>query len=400
MNGINVTYITRLAENQLNKILKGNKIGVLLGARQVGKSTLVERVTRSAKTVTLNFDVDTDKMRFLATSKMTPQNAWVSLGQPDILILDEAQRLPETARIVKGWHDVRLPLRIVLLGSSSLELLSHAAESLTGRNERLILPPLLFEEALQAQSWFSGSYPREVVLKTFADALHAFLMERLAFGSYPEVVVTPARKPLLRNLAADYLWKDILQTGLVKTPESIKRLLMLLAHQAGSVVSTNELATQLQLARPTVERYLDLLEQCFVVFRLSSFSTHPRKEISKSKKIFFWDTGIRNALLNQFSTDPFRPDLGRLWENWVIAEIAKRNLIEGVPCELFFWRSRHGSEVDLVVKGEDELRAFEIKWRRSRSRCRAFADAYGIEPVILSSDNPFVSDMVMADPHK
>jgi len=355
---------------------------------------------RSNKTLTLNFDVETDKLRFLAASKMTPKDAWVSLGQPEILILDEAQRLPETARIVKGWHDVRLPVRIILLGSSSLELLSHAAESLTGRNEKLILPPLLFQEALQAQAWYAGTLSREVLLQTFTDPLHVFLMERMAFGSYPEVVVTPARKPLLRNLAADYLWKDILQTGLVKTPESIKRLLMLLAHQVGSVVSTNELATQLQLARPTVERYIDLLEQCFVIFRLSSFSTHPRKEISKSKKIFFWDTGIRNALLNQFSTDEYRPDIGRLWENWVIAEIAKCNLLQGGACELFFWRSRHGSEVDLVVKGEDELRAFEIKWRRSRSRCRAFADAYGIEPVILSSENPFVSDLALADPHE
>lgn len=387
-------HISRIAEHQLRTILAGNKIGLILGARQVGKTTLVEHVTKRNKTLTLNFDVDTDKLRFIAISQLAPSDALVSLGQPEILILDEAQRLPETARIVKGWHDVNLPVRIVMLGSSSLELLSHATESLTGRNEKLCLPPLLFEETLQTQPWFAETYPRNVLLETFAAPLHSFLLERMAYGAYPEVVTTSTREHLLRNLAADYLWKDILQTGLVKTPDLIKRLLMLLAHQTGSEVSTHELATQLRMACTTVDRYIDLLEQCFVIFRLPAYSTNPRKEISKSKKIFFWDTGIRNALLNQFSTDELRPDLGSLWENWVIAEIAKRNLIESSPYELFFWRSRHSSEVDLVVTRGTELKAFEIKWRQQRIACRAFTDAYGIEPTLLSSANPFVADAV------
>ena len=387
-------YISRLAENQLRNMLAEDKVGLILGARQVGKTTLVEHVTKKDKTLTLNFDIETDKLRFIAASKLAPLDALVSLGQPEILVLDEVQRLPEAARIVKGWHDARLPVHIIMLGSSSLELLSHTTESLTGRNLKLRLPPLLFEETLQTQSWFSKTYSREVLLDTFAAPLRSFLLERMVYGSYPEVVTTSARECLLRNLAADYLWKDILQTGLVKTPDQIKRLLMLLAHQAGSEVSINELATQLQMARATVDRYLDLLEQCFVIFRMPAYSTNPRKEISKSKKIFFWDTGIRNALLNQFSTDELRPDLGGLWENWVIAEIAKRNLIEGFPCELFFWRSRHSSEVDLVVTGGAGLKAFEIKWRRQRAPCRAFADAYGVEPTVLSSGNPFVSDVL------
>jgi predicted AAA+ superfamily ATPase len=179
--------------------------------------------------------------------------------------------------------------------------------------------------------------------------LRAFLMQRLSFGSYPEVATSADPVPLLRELSSDYLWKDVLQTGLVKTPDLIKRLLLLLAHQAGSEVSVNELAGQLQMARPTVDRYLDLLEQTFVIFRLASFSTNPRKEITKGQKVFFWDTGIRNALLNAFSPDEFRPDIGALWENWVIAEIAKRNALLGSPAELFFWRTRSQSEVDLVV---------------------------------------------------
>ena len=142
-----------------------------------------------------------------------------------------------------------------------------------------------------------------------------------------------------------------------------------------------------------MERYLDLLEQTFVIFRLRSYSTNPRKEVSKSQKIFFWDTGIRNALLNAFSTDELRPDIGSLWENWVIAEIAKRNALLGSPLEMFFWRTRAQSEVDLVVKGQNGLLAFEIKWSPSRVSGRAFRDAYGIEVKQINADNPFAIDI-------
>ena len=152
----------------------------------------------------------------------------------------------------------------------------------------------------------------------------------------------------LQSLGNPEYLKDILQTGLVKSPDLIKRLLMLLAHQIGSEVSVHELATQLHRARQTVERYLDLLEQTWVIFRLPSFSTNPRKEISKSRKIYFWDTGIRNALLGTFSTDELRPDIGSLWENWVVAEVKKRNGLLGGLSELYFWRSR-GEDTGLAL---------------------------------------------------
>ncbi len=218
-------------------------------------------------------------------------------------------------------------------------------------------------------------------------------MQRLAFGSYPEIVTSDQPTQLLRELSSDYLWKDVLQAGLVKTPDLIKRLLLLLAHQAGSEVSVNELATQLQMARPTVDRYLDLLEQTFVIFRLLSFSTNPRKEIARSQKVSFWDTGIRSALLNAFATDALRPDIGALWENWVIAEVAKRNALLGSPAELFFWRTRAQSEVDLVVKQASGLQAYEIKWSPRRVSGRAFRDAYNVEVEPIRADNPFAVDV-------
>ena len=385
-------YLRRQAEPLLKAILAGGKVGVLLGARQVGKTTLVEHVVAGQNAVFLNFDVEVDKARFLAAAALTPQAGLRSLGSPAVLVIDEAQRLPETSRLIKGWHDARVPAKFLLLGSSSLDLLDQAAESLTGRNRKLVLPPLLFSETLGTQTWANAEASSAHLCQHFAPQLRAFLLQRLNFGSYPEIVTSEHPAPLLRELSSDYLWKDILQTGLVKTPDLIKRLLLLLAHQAGSEVSVNELATQLQMARATVDRYLDLLEQTFVIFRLPSFSTNPRKEIAKSQKVFFWDTGIRNALLNVFSSDPSRPDIGALWENWVIAEVAKHNALHGSAAELYFWRTRAQSEVDLVVKQGNRLRAFEIKWSQRSISARAFRDAYGVEVETLRPDNPFVGE--------
>jgi predicted AAA+ superfamily ATPase len=209
------------------------------------------------------------------------------------------------------------------------------------------------------------------------------------------VATSPEPEPLLRELSADYLWKDVLQTGLVKTPEAIKRLLLLLAHQAGSEVSVNELSKRLQMARATVDRYLDLLEQTFVIFRLPAFATNPRKEITKSKKIYFWDTGIRNALLRSFSPAEFRPDIGKLWENWVVAEAAKSNAPLGFPADLHFWRTKAQSEVDLVVHRNGKLRAFEIKWSPRRISGRAFRDAYGVRVEPITPDNPLAAESAL-----
>lgn len=383
-------YLKRIAEQPLVAMLDSNKVGILLGARQVGKTTLVEHVLAGQSAVFLNFDIEVDKYRFLAAAALSPAEALRSLGNPEVLVVDEAQRLPQASRVVKGWYDARLPVKILLLGSSSLDLLDQMSESLTGRNRKLVLPPLLFSETLGTQPWASGAAAGHLC-RHFAPQLRTLLMQRLAFGSYPEVVTSSDPARLLRELSSDYLWKDVLQTGLVKTPDTIRRLLMLLAHQGGGEVSVNELATQLQAARPTVERYLELLEQTFVIFRLPSFSTNPRKEITKSRKVFFWDTGIRNALLNAFSTDEFRPDIGRVWENWAIAEVAKQNALRGSPADLFFWRTRAQSEVDLVVKRDTGLRAFEIKWSPRRVSGRAFRDAYGVQVESIRPNNPFAT---------
>lgn len=390
-------YIKRIAERSLSRILESGKIGMVLGARQVGKTTLMEHVLSSENNVRLNFDLEFDKQRFLAASALPPRDAMVSLGRPRVLILDEAQRMPEAFRTVKGWYDAGAPVKFILLGSSSLNLLSLSAEPLTGRNRKLYLPPLLFEEVLAAQEWWTPEYSLGAVAKHFAEPLRFLLLQSMAYGLYPEVVTKDEKRELLQDLSSDYLWKDVLQTGLVKTPDTIKKLLLLLAHQVGAEVSVSELAVQLHTARATVDRYLDLLEQTFVIFRLPAFSTNPRKEISKSQKIFFWDTGIRNALLKAFSTEPDRSDIGALWENWAIAEVAKRNILEGRPASLYFWRSRAQSEVDLVVQRDDTLRAFELKWKADGKANRAFREAYGVDVEQHNANHPFIGASIFDD---
>lgn len=383
--------LKRESEIVLSAAINSGKVALVLGARQVGKTTLVESFFSGQDVRFLNFDVELHKQQFIAASRMAPLEALRTLGNPKILVLDEAQRLPEACRIVKGWFDSRVPTSFVLLGSSALNLLDQSAESLTGRNRKVLLPPLTWSETLGATEWGASVTTQPEARGALSQAIRAFLMQRLALGSYPEAVLASEPKAVLRNLCADYLWKDILQEGLVRNPTLLRRLLMLLAHQIGSEVSISELATQLQMHRNTVMRHLDLLEQTFVIFRLPAFSTNPRKEICKSQKIYFWDTGIRNALLNAFSAHEWRTDIGVLWENWAIAEVAKRNMIMGSPWELFFWRSRSKSEVDLVLTHEHGLHAFEFKWKAtSKARSlRAFEEAYGSSVEVVSASDPF-----------
>jgi len=378
-------YIPRTAEKIFSKMLLSSKVVMVLGARQVGKTTLVQRTLKDKKTLFLNLDIETDKQRFLAAATLSPTEAMLSLKNPEILIIDEAQRLSETGRIIKGWYDAKVSTKMVLLGSSSLNLLDQSAESLTGRNVKLFLTPLSFREILSVQPWYSKAFTTDQLQKQFSDQIKTILLQTMVFGSYPETVTTVNKQRYLKNLVADYLLKDVLQIGLVKSPDTIKELLLLLAYQAGSVVSINELANNLNVSRKTVERHLDLLEQTFVIFKLSSFSTNPRKEIAKSSKIFFWDTGIRNALLNEFNVSSLRSDIGKLWENWVVAEFAKQNLQEGSPKNLYFWRSRAGSEIDLVTKEGEEIRAYEIKWSGKKTATRAFGEHYKIKVKVIGN---------------
>ena len=375
-------HIKRIAENELYSLLNDPKVIIILGARQVGKTTLVKQILAGKECVFFNLDIEVDKQRIQSISSLPPIDALKSLGNPNYIVIDEAQRLTDTGRIVKGWFDAHIPVKVILLGSSSLNLLNQSAESLTGRNEKLFLPPLLFREIAENQSWYSTALSDSLIIESFPTQIQELLIQSMVFGSYPEASTTTHK--------TRYLLKDILQLGLVKTPDIIKRLLMLLAHQIGSEASISELANGLNISRQTVERYLALLEQTYVIFRLPAFSTNARKEINKSHKIYFWDTGIRNALLNDFSLNPMRSDIGTLWENWVIAEFAKQNLLQGQRQNLYFWRSRNSGEVDLVINKDEQISAFEIKWKKQIINKRSFTTKYGVAVQLIDSSNPFI----------
>lgn len=389
-------YIPRLAEEIIQKLLKTPKIIIVLGARQVGKTTLIERIVREQTGIILNLDIAVDKARLLAANNLPPVDAIKSLGNPSAVVIDEAQRLPEASTIVKGWYDQHVPSKIILLGSSSLNLLDQTAETLTGRNEKLFLPPLIFSEIVRNQTWYSDNLNTNIIKKSFLPQIHSLLMQTLIYGSYPEAITSDNKERYLLNLTSDYLLKDVLQLGFIKSDEIIKKLLMLLAYQIGSEVSVNELASNLGIARNTVERYLDLLEKTFVIFRLHAFSTNQRKEIVKNTKIFFWDTGVRNALLKEFSLSEYRADIGHLFENWVIAEFAKKNMLEGNLYNMYFWRTTDTREVDLVIKGNNVFKAYEIKWKKQKAVGKSFEHRYNIPVELITKETMLDFSLVIA----
>lgn len=370
---------------------------MLLGARQVGKTTLVEPFAKHTKSLFLNCDVVTDRNRLMTASAQSVETAMNTLGDPELLIIDEAQNLPEVGRIVKGWYDSNVATKIVLLGSSSLDLLDATAEPLTGRNRKIFLTPLLFEELLRNQDWYSKELTNDLLKEYWAVQINGLVLGHMVYGGYPEVVTSTNKEECLAELTSDYLLRDVLYNGLVKSPDLIKRLLALLAYQAGSKVNVSELANALNVTRPTVQDYLQLLERSYVIFTVGSYSTNLRNEISKDRKIFFWDTGVRNALLKEFSMSPLRSDIGSLFENWVMAEIAKKNLLQGDRFNIFFWRKTDGGEVDIVIKGTDTFKAYEVKWSKtSKTRGgRAFTNAYDIPVETITQDN--VIDVLLAE---
>lgn len=381
-------YINRLVEAQLTKSLKNRKVLLLLGARQVGKTTLIEHILKKRAGQMLNMDIAVDYARVTAAAHLAPHEAIRSLGGKELLIIDEAHRVPDIGRITKGWYDAHVKTKIILLGSSSQTLLDNASAELAGRNEKLWVTPLLFQEVLQQQSWFTKELPPAALQQHFADQVQALLLQRLVYGSYPEAYVTDNPEQYLTNLTSDYLLKDIFTSSLVRSPEDVRRLLLELTQEIGNTVSVNQLATRLKLSRQTVQRYLDLLEGIFVIFSVPAYCTNPTTEISKSYKYYFWDNGVKNALQREWVVSDKRSDIGVLWENWVMAELFKLSRTLNRQEEIFFWQSRNGSGVDLVIKQGSELFPFEICFDEHHAKSsRSFSSTYKIPAQHITPQN-------------
>jgi predicted AAA+ superfamily ATPase len=342
--------------------LTGKKAVVLLGARQVGKTTLLRSLfVEDGNALWLNGD--TSNARILLTAQSVEQLR-VIIGKHNILVIDEAQRIPDIGIVLKLVIDNIPEVKVIATGSSSLELAGKTAEPLTGRKRQFPLFPLSFAEMAEHQGLLAESN---------------LLQHRLVYGYYPDIVNSPGEeRRLLQELSDSYLYKDILALDRIKKSEQLTRLLRALAFQIGSQVSYTELGQLCGLDNKTVEKYITILEQTFVIFRLGSYSRNLRNELKSSRKIYFTDNGIRNALIADFRPVELRDDIGKLWENFLVSERFKRNAYAESYANPWFWRTTAQQEIDYIEEQDGRLSAFEFKWNPSAKtkQPKAFQMAY------------------------
>lgn len=343
-----VSTIPRLLEDIIFEKLKPGLVIGLFGARRTGKTFLMERLkSRLADKKVLMIQGDNiDAAEIISSQRLSILKQFTS-GY-DYLFIDEAQKIPNIGNSLKLMVDTIPELIIFVTGSSAFDLRNKIGEPLTGRNKYYYLYPI-------AQLELSEDY---------IQAKHN-LESRLIYGSYPQVITADSenqKADILESIKNGVLLKDILELDNLKNSLFIMSLLRLIAFQIGNDVSHNELANTLGVSKNTVARYLELLEKCFILFSIQSFSRNLRKEIRKSKRYFFWDNGIRNAVISNFNRLLLRDDIGRLWENYCMSERMKRNQYLARRCNCYFWRTYDQKEIDLVEEEGGELSGFEFKW--------------------------------------
>lgn len=357
-------FIKRYFTN-LDSMVKPGRVLVIYGPRRVGKTTLLKNYLEGTK---YRYKIDSgDNMltrHVLGSQDFKALDEYIQ-GY-DGLALDEAQQIPHIGMGLKILIDNHPEFRIIATGSSSFDLAQQTGEPLTGRKRTINLFPFSQQELLSLYNRFELS-----------EHLHDFLI----FGSYPQVITAVSRKDKiteLEELVSSYLLKDIFSLERLRHSRTIFDLLKLLAFQIGSEVSINELATQLGINGKTVERYLDLLEKSFVIFRLGSLSRNLRNEIRSKQKYFFVDTGVRNGIISQFNDISLRDDVGKLWENFIISERMKKRSYEEAYANSYFWRTYEQQEIDLIEEKDGTFFAFEMKWKAPQkiSAPRKFSETY------------------------
>ena len=367
--------IVRAIEEKISKeVNSGKKAVVLLGARQVGKTTLLRSLFSDNDNI-LWLNGDTSNDRSLLTAQSVEQLR-VIIGKNNVLVIDEAQRVTDIGIILKLIIDNIPHVKVVATGSSSLDLANRTSESLTGRKRQFTLFPFSFGEMVK----YHGLLPEKNLVP-----------HRLIYGYYPNIVNSPGEeRRLLQELSDSYLYKDILVFDKIKKSDQLTRLLRALAFQIGSQVSYTELGQLCGLDNKTVEKYISVLEQMFVIFRLGSYSRNLRNELKTSRKVYFNDNGIRNALIADFRPVELRDDVGKLWENFLVSERFKRNAYSESYANSWFWRTQAQQEIDYIEEEDGHLRAFEFKWSPSAKAKQpaAFAAAYpGSSFDVIHKDN-------------
>ncbi|MBN2659141.1 MAG: ATP-binding protein [Spirochaetales bacterium] len=341
----------RFLESEVkSKIGKGKAI-ILIGPRQVGKTTLINKILENRNHLFL--DADDPSIRRLLAEPDTLQIKRI-LGRHSIVFIDEAQRIPHiglTSKIIVDQFD---NIQLILSGSSSFDLANAFNEPLTGRKWEYELFPVTWEEFEEKHGYVYGEQDLE---------------NRLIYGFYPDVLNHPGdEREILKQLVSSYLYRDILAFAGLRKSESLEKLLLLLALQVGSEVNYDELGRSAGIDKNTVSRYIDILMKGYVLFSLSSFSRNVRNEIKKRKKIYFYDNGVRNALIGNFSQLELRPDKGAIWENFLVSERLKQNHYKYPFAKMYFWRTTGQQEVDFVEEADGNIHGFEFKWKTGKSK--------------------------------
>jgi predicted AAA+ superfamily ATPase len=364
-------WIPRLID--LDERIKPRRATVLYGPRRVGKTSLVEHwLSREPQRTVLRASGDDARVRALITGQDANQILAWAQGY-DTLFLDEAQRIPGVGWGLKILVDGRPDLTLIATGSASFALAGQLGEPLTGRQTPLALYPISVAELPMNDFEVTQALPNLLV-----------------YGMYPDVRTSASdsdRQDVLRELTSSYLYKDILELERVKSAKVLVDLLTLVALQVGSLVSVNELASTLGIDAKTVARYLDLFEKSYVLFNLRGFSRNLREEVTRTSKYYFYDTGVRNAVLNSFNPLPMRDDIGALWENFLVMERLKARSYARSDARMYFWRTWQRGEIDLIEDAGGRLGAFEFTWNpRKRAHCPlAFADSYPDAPFAVES---------------
>lgn len=368
-------FTRQLQDSLVSDLRHSGKVMLLYGPRQAGKTTLSKEVIERLGYKTLQINADQLKfIEILSSRDLTRLKLLVS-GY-EMVFIDEGQRVPEIGINLKILHDELPDLKILVTGSSSFLLSGRVTEALTGRKKVYTLLPLAIQELKNHFTPFE---------------INDQLPQLLVYGSYPEVLTTPSgasKAELLHEITTSYLYKDIMELESIRYPAKVRELLMLLAHQIGSQVSINELCKSVGLNRETVERYLFLLEQSFVIFRLGAYSRNLRNEINKSQKFYFYDTGVRNILIDNLRPLESRNDAGALWENFVISERIKKQHNNRLIRKNYFWRTYSGAEIDFIEEAEGVISAFEVKKNKPRAYPpKAWSESYGSEYHCITMDN-------------
>jgi uncharacterized protein len=351
-------YYRQILSN-ITKWLDNGKIAIIYGTRQVGKTTLTKEIVKyyleqgypESDIKIMNGDYAQTQTQ-LSVQDLEPLKQLVS--NKKILIIDEAQRIQNIGLTLKIIYDHFPGLKIVTTGSSSFELANKINEPLTGRNMKFMLLPLSFEELSQKASIFELKYN---------------LQNQLIYGSYPDVLALQSKEEkesYLAMLSGDYLYKDILAWENIRKPEILNKLLKYLALQVGSTITYTNIGNNLDINSRTIEKYIDLLEKCFVIFKLHAFSRNTNSELNRSFKIYFWDLGIRNSLINSYGLMDSRIDTGAIWENYCVLERIKFNRNNAKNRNYYFWRNYQQHEVDFIEEYDGKICGYEFKYSKDQ----------------------------------